>query len=230
MQIAKDVVGRTAPPRSSKNGELPGEQPSFVVYVIDDSEEVRSGLSALLQSVGYAVKTFETASGFLQKQLDDVPSCIISDIRLPGLSGMQLQEELAKRNDALPIIFMTGHGDIQMCAQAMKSGALEFLQKPLREQELLDATRAALEQHRVHLSLKARHSDLQHRYASLTGREREVVSWVITGRMNKQIAHEMKLSEVTVKVHRSKAMRALGARSVADLVRISQLLGVPATD
>ncbi len=197
-----------------------------VVCIVDDEVDVREGLGSLLRSVGHRVALFASAAEFLRQERQPVPSCIVLDVRLPGLSGLDFQAELARRAIDLPIIFITGHGDIPMTVRAMKAGAVEFLTKPVREQDLLDAVRVALERDRERLSREGRLSDLRGRLASLSPREREVVALVTIGRMNKQTAAEIGISEITVKVHRHNAMRKLGAKSLADLVRIADVLGI----
>jgi FixJ family two-component response regulator len=197
-----------------------------VVCVIDDDSDVRQGLSGLLGSVGLKVALFPTAAEFLQKKPSPAISCLIVDIRLPGLSGLEFQAELARRNLHIPIIFITGHGDIPMTVKAMKAGAIEFLTKPFREQDLLDAVRLALERDRTRRQTDQRLLELRARFASLSGREREVVALVTRGRMNKQVAAEIGISEITVKVHRHNAMKKLAAKSLADLVRIADLLEI----
>jgi RNA polymerase sigma factor (sigma-70 family) len=193
-----------------------------VVCVIDDDLDVREGLSDLLRSVGLEAAAFASAAEFLDKKPAPAATCLIVDIRLPGLSGLDFQAELARRNLHVPIIFITGHGDIPMTVKAMKAGAIEFLTKPFREQDLLDAVRAAVGCESDYNRL----SDLHSRLETLSAREREVVALVALGRMNKQVAAEIGISEMTVKVHRHRAMKKLGARSLADLVRIADLLNI----
>jgi RNA polymerase sigma factor (sigma-70 family) len=197
-----------------------------LIYVVDDHDTAREGLQALLESVGYTVKTFDSATALLKEPLAGTPSCIISDVRLPGPSGLQLQQELMDRGYRIPVIFITGYADVRMSVQAMKSGAIEFLVKPFREQELLDATRFALERDQARLGAEAQQQGLQRLFESLRDREREVLRLVIAGLLNKQIAHSLGLSEPTVKVYRHNLMRKLGARSVAELVRFGHSLGL----
>jgi FixJ family two-component response regulator len=197
-----------------------------IVFVIDDDASVRESLRSLFQSVGLQVEMFSSADAFLQGQHPDTACCLVLDVRLPGLSGLEFQNELAKTGIDLPIIFLTGHGDIPMSVQAMKAGAVEFLTKPCRDQELLDAVRSALERHRSSREDHRHVAALRTQYASLTAREKEVISLVTTGLLNKQIAAEMDISEVTVKMHRGNIMRKMKARSLADLVRMADLLGV----
>jgi FixJ family two-component response regulator len=200
------------------------EQP--VVFVIDDDASVRDAIADLLQSIGVEVKTFRSAQEFLQSKRPDVPGCIVLDVRLPGPSGLEFQRTLKKSNIHLPIIFISGHGDIPMSVRAMKSGAIEFLTKPLREQELLDAIQTGIERDRARRQEAKVVDELQERFDSLTPREREVLALVVTGRRNKQIAAQAKLSEMTVKVHRSQIMRKMRAKSLVDLVRMADALGV----
>jgi FixJ family two-component response regulator len=200
------------------------EQP--VVFVIDDDASVRDAIADLLQSIGVEVKTFRSAQEFLQSKRPDVPGCIVLDVRLPGASGLEFQRTLKKSNIHLPIIFISGHGDIPMSVRAMKSGAIEFLTKPLREQELLDAIQTGIERDRARRQEAKVVAELQERFDSLTPREREVLALVVTGRRNKQIAAQAKLSEMTVKVHRSQIMRKMRAKSLVDLVRMADALGV----
>lgn len=197
------------------------------VYLVDDNADVREALSELLASVGYRVKAFAAVSAFFQDRYADAPSCIVSDVRLPGLSGLDFQKELARRDIKVPIIFITGFGDIRMSVDAMKAGALEFLPKPVREQDLLDAVATALQQDRARLEQEANSRRSKERFASLSEREAEVLALVVEGLLNKQIAYQLKLSEVTVKAHRRHLMAKLGARSVADLVRLTLELNAP---
>jgi FixJ family two-component response regulator len=203
------------------------EQP--VVFVIDDDASVRGGLEDLLRSVGLAVESFGSAQEFLAGKRLDAPGCIVLDVRLPGASGLEFQRVLTESSIHLPIIFISGHGDIPMSVRAIKSGAIEFLTKPLKEQELLDAVHAGIERDRVRRQEAKLVAELRERFVSLTSREQEVFALVITGRPNKQIAYELKLSEMTVKVHRSQGMHKMGARSLVDLARMGDKLGVTAT-
>jgi FixJ family two-component response regulator len=197
-----------------------------VVFVIDDDASVRASLKSLFESVGFRVQLYGSADEFLQSERPDVPCCLVLDVRLPGLSGLEFQSELAKMGTELPIIFMTGHGDIPMTVQAMKAGAVEFLTKPCRDQELLDAVRLAIEGHRVRHKEEKHIAVLRTQFASLTAREKEVVGLVTAGLLNKQIAAKLHISEVTVKMHRGNIMRKMQARSLADLVRMADLLGI----
>jgi FixJ family two-component response regulator len=196
------------------------------VFVVDDDAGVRNALQTLLRSVGLHVSTFGSAADFLASQMPEGPSCLVLDVRLPGLSGLDFQAELAKAGIRLPIIFITGHGDIPMTVRAMKAGAVEFLAKPFRDQDLLDAVRLGLDRDRARRESDKAASGLQSAYRSLTTREQEVMPLVTSGRMNKQIAAEIGVSEITVKVHRGNVMRKMGAKSLADLVRMADLLGL----
>ncbi|SEC77083.1 Two-component response regulator, FixJ family, consists of REC and HTH domains [Rhizobiales bacterium GAS188] len=197
-----------------------------VVFIIDDDEPLRDGLKRLLRSVGLHAETFGSTLEFMRSPVPDVTSCLLLDVRLPGLSGLDFQTELAKADIRVPIIFMTGHGDIPMSVKAMKAGAVEFLTKPLREQDLLDAVRVALERDRKRRESEKSGSNLRALFASLTPREHEVLSLVTAGLMNKQIAAELGVSEIMVKVHRGNVMRKMGARSLADLVIMAEVLGM----
>lgn len=200
------------------------EQP--IVFVIDDDQSVREALQGLLRSVGLQVRAFASAREFLEAERPDAPSCLVLDVRLPGLSGLDFQRELASSDIAFPIIFISGHGDIPMSVRAIKAGAIEFLTKPFRDQDLLDAVQLGIERDRARRRDAAADDGLKERLATLTTREREVMALVVTGLMNKQIAAELDVSEVTVKVHRSNAMRKMGAKSLADLVRMADRLGL----
>ena len=200
-----------------------------IVYVIDDDHHVREGLSNLLRSVGLRVETFGTAHEFLRRKAADVACCLILDVRLPGLSGLDFQDELAKADRNIPIIFVTGHGDIPMTVKAMKAGAVEFLTKPFREQELLDAVRVALDRDRARGEHQKTVADLRARFDSLSPREQEVAALVTAGLMNKQSAARIGISEITVKVHRHNVMRKMGAKSLADLVRMADILQIRRT-
>jgi len=197
-----------------------------VVYVIDDDISMREGLKNLLRSVGLRVETFAAASDFLGKKLPDAAICLVVDVRLPGLSGLDCQAELAKANIDVPIIFITGHGDIAMTVKAMKAGAVEFLAKPFRDQDLLDAVKLALEKNAATRNSREMSAGVRLLYETLTPREQEVIALVTTGLMNKQVAAEMGVSEITVKVHRGNAMRKMKAGSLADLVRMADMLGI----
>jgi FixJ family two-component response regulator len=195
-----------------------------VVFVIDDSPSVRDALDSLIRSVHLNVQAFGSIEEFLQFKRPDAPGCIVLDVRLPGLSGLDFQREMAKSNIDLPIIFITGHGDVPMSVRAIKAGAIEFLTKPFRDQDLLDAIYLGIERDRSRRQASAVVAVLRGHFASLTARERQVMLQVASGRPNKQIAAELKLSEVTVKVHRRHVMRKMKARSLADLVRMADKL------
>ena len=196
------------------------------VYVVDDDVSVREALKNLLQSVGLKVETFGSADKFLSDKLATAPNCLILDVRLPGLSGLDLQRRLAQTNHEIPIVFITGHGDIPMSVRAIKAGAVEFLTKPFRDQDLLDAVRLAVERDREARRRETEMADLRQRYASLTTREQEVLQYVVRGIINKQIAAEIGISEPTVKLHRGRMMDKMGAESLADLIIWAQKLGV----
>jgi FixJ family two-component response regulator len=196
------------------------------VFVIDDDASVRDAIADLLRSVGLGVASFGSTQEFLESKRPDAPGCIVLDVRLPGSSGLEFQRTLNASNIHLPIIFISGHGDIPMSVRAMKSGAIEFLTKPLAEQELLDAVQTGIERDRVRRHEAKIVDALQARFDSLTPRERDVMALVITGRRNKQIAAQADLSEMTVKVHRSQIMRKMRAKSLVDLVRMADTLGV----
>ena len=197
-----------------------------IVYVVDDDELVRNALGNLFRSVGLRVELFGSAPEFLQSKLPDVASCLILDIRLPRLSGLDFQVDLAEAGIHIPIIFMTGHGDIPMTVRAMKAGAVDFLTKPFRDQDMLDAVAAAIERDRNSRNDAKILSDLKARFATLTAREREVMALVTAGLMNKQIAAEIGIAEITVKIHRGHIMRKMTAKSLADLVKMAQALGI----
>ncbi|PZV33989.1 response regulator transcription factor [Mesorhizobium kowhaii] len=199
-----------------------------VVYIIDDDVSVREGVGDLLRSVGLEVQTFASGQDFLDTKRADTPGCIILDVRLPGRSGLELQKILQNLSIHLPVIFISAHGDVPISVRAMKSGAIEFLTKPLREQELLDAVHAGIERDRARREEAKLIADLRTRYDSLTAREREIMHLVVTGSVNKQIAGQASLSEVTVKVHRGHVMQKMRAKSLVDLVRMADSLGVTA--
>jgi len=192
-----------------------------VVIVIDDDPDIRNALQGLLETVDLPTALFATASEFLASKRPQGPCCIVVDVRLPGLSGLDFQQELVRENNPIPVIFITGHGDIPMSVRAMKAGAVEFLTKPLRDQELLDAIQAALRRDRARLEDERKGADLRTRQESLTARERQVMALLVAGRVNKQIAAEIGISEVTVRLHRGQIVRKMRASSLADLIRIA---------
>jgi RNA polymerase sigma factor (sigma-70 family) len=198
-----------------------------IVFVVDDDPSVRSSLKFLLSTVGLQVESFASADAFLQKKAPDAASCLVLDVRLPGLSGLDFQRELAAKNTRIPIIFLTGHGDIPMSVRAMKAGAVEFLTKPFRDQDLLDAVRIALERDRARREQDKDVMILQQRFDSLTSREQEVISMVVSGMLNKQIADQLGTAESTVKVQRSRAIEKMHAESLVDLIRMIEKLKDP---
>ena len=199
---------------------------SPTVFVIDDDEDMRSALGNLFASVGHAVELFGSTAEFLDKAPADAPGCLVLDVRLPGMSGLDFQTKLLGTNAQIPIIFMTGHGDIPMSVRAMKAGAVDFLTKPFRDQDMLDAVGRAIETDRVRRSSQQATSGVRESFARLSPREREVMTLVTRGLMNKQVAYELGLSEITVKLYRGQAMRKMGATSLADLVRMASLLSL----
>ena len=198
-----------------------------IVFVVDDDPSVCRAIKRLVESVGLHVEMFGSAQEFLRSERPNVPSCLVLDIRLPGISGLDFQRDLADTNIHIPIIFITAHGDIPMTVRAMKAGAVEFLTKPFRDQDLLDAIHLALERDRAHRQREAEIAVLRDRLESLTPREREVLPWVVSGLLSKHIADAIGASEAAVKVHRSQLMRKMGASSLADLVRIAEKIGIP---
>ena len=214
------MIGRPTSPHNVASAEEP------IVFVIDDDASVREALRNLFRSVGFRVEVFGSASEFLQSQLPDVPSCLILDIRLPRVSGLDFQAELADAGIHIPIIFMTGHGDIPMSVRAMKAGAVDFLTKPFRDQDMLDAVTTAIERDRNSRNEAKILSSLQALFATLTPREQEVMALVTAGLMNKQIAVKIGVAEITVKIHRGHIMKKMAAKSLADLVRMAQTLGI----
>ena len=213
----------TERPKSSSQPSRAGES---IVFVVEDDASMRRALSNLFESVGLQVEMFGAASEMLQSKLPDVASCLVLDIRLPGLSGLEFQTELAKANIHIPIIFMTGHGDIQMTVRAMKEGAVDFLTKPFRDQDMLDAVVKAIERDRERRGADRIVRDLQTLFDTLSTRERQILALVSSGLMNKQIAAELGLAEITVKIHRGHLMKKMRARSLADLLRKAERLGV----
>jgi FixJ family two-component response regulator len=196
------------------------------VYVVDDDPSVRRALERLLRSADYDAKAFASAPEFLDFTCPDMPGCLILDIKMPGLSGLELQDRLSEKGNSLPIIFITGHGTVPASVRAFKAGAIDFLQKPFKEKELLDAVFRAIEKHRLlrreQKEIKALHARLE----TLTPREREVFSHIVSGLLNKQVAFELGITEKTIKVHRARVMQKMGAQSLADLVRFAQKLGI----
>jgi len=213
----------TETPKGSNGPEL---VPEPIVFIIDDDASVRRALMNLFQSVGLQVEAFGSAPELLQNRLPDVPSCLVLDIRLPGLSGLDLQTELAKAGIHIPIIFITGYGDIPMSVRAMKGGAIDFLTKPVRDQDLLDAVRAAIERDRKRREIEKSIADLRALFETLSSREREVLALVASGLMNKQVAAELGLAEITVKIYRGHIMKKMGAKSLADLIGMTKMLGI----
>jgi FixJ family two-component response regulator len=198
-----------------------------IVFVVDDDESVRQSLKNLIGSVGLKVQAFASAQEFLRSKLTDVPGCLVLDVRLPGLSGLDLQKRMVEAGMEMPIIFITGHGDIPMTVRAIKAGAVEFLTKPFRDQDLLDAIQQALERDRVAREQRGKIEELRSRFDSLTPREREVMGLVVAGLLNKQIAGELGTSETTIKIHRHQVMEKMGAGSLAELVRMADRLKGP---
>ena len=197
-----------------------------IVFVVDDDPSVRRSIERLIQSIGLEVQTFQSAREFLQRARPEGPACLVLDVRLPGLSGLDLQRELTNRGIQLPIIFITAHGDIPMTVRAMKGGAVEFLTKPFRTRHLLGAIRAAIERDRDTLKQRSEVAQLRNRYDLLTPREREVLAFLVVGLLNKQIAGELVTTERTIKFHRAHIMQKMRAESIADLVRMAQKLGL----
>jgi FixJ family two-component response regulator len=201
-------------------------EPNPIIFVIDDNSSVREALESLLRSVGLDVRSFASTQDFLRDDATDALGCLVLDVRLPGLSGLDFQRELSRSQRPLPVVFITGHGDIPMSVQAMKAGAVEFLTKPFRDQDLLDAIQLGLERARALRRDAASLSKLRQLFDDLTQREREIMALVVTGRPNKQIAADLEVSEITVKVHRGQVMRKMGAKSLPDLVRMADRLGI----
>jgi len=214
------MTDRPQPPREVASNEVP------IVFVVDDDDSMRRGLTNLFESVGLRVETFSSATELLQTRLPDVPSCLVLDIRLPGMSGLDFQETLEKAAVHVPIVFITGHGDIPMSVKAMKAGAADFLTKPFRQQEMLDAVTAAIDRDRKRRQNEKIVSNLRAHFETLTPRERDILALVSAGLMNKQIAAELGIAQITVKIHRGRVMKKMGARSLADLLRATQMLGI----
>jgi FixJ family two-component response regulator len=199
-----------------------------VVFVVDDDPSVRRAIKRLVESVGLRVEGFGSAREFLRSQRPDVPGCLVLDVRLPGISGLDFQRELREANIHIPIIFISAHGDIPMTVRAMRAGAVEFLTKPFRDQELLDAIQQGLERDLARRTQETEVAKLRERFESLTPRERELLPWIVSGLLNKQVADAIGASEATVKAHRSQLMRKMGASSMADLVRMTEKMGIAA--
>ena len=202
------------------------ESEPSVVFVVDDDASVREAMRNLFRSVGLKAEAFASAAEFLARRVEDIPSCLVLDVRLPGLSGLDFQAELAKANIQIPIIFVTGHGDIPMTVKAMKGGAVDFLTKPFRDQEMLDSVMIAIERDRKRREAEKATSALRANYESLSERERQVLALVVSGLMNKQIAAEIGIAEITAKTHRGRVMKKMAAKSLADLVRMAETLEV----
>jgi len=218
--MISETLSLSTPPRSSSANETP------VVYIVDDDESMRAALGGLLRSIGMRVEAFESPIQFLKFPKYDVPSCLILDVRLRGESGLTFQRDIAKTGLQIPILFITGHGDIEMSVRAMKAGALDFFPKPFRDQDMLDAVAHALKQDGERIARERSLAAVRTSYNSLTPREREVLGFVLAGLMNKQIASEMGLSEITVKIHRGQMMRKMESRSVAELVRKTETIHI----
>jgi len=210
--------------KDARSSVPPGEDP--IVFVVDDDPLTRGSLSSLFRSVGLGVKALSSATELLDNPFPSVPSCLVLDVRLPRLSGFDLQTELSRMGVKIPIIFITGHGDIPMSVKAMKAGAVDFLTKPFRDQEMLDAVTGALERDRERRTEEQSDSDMRARFETLTAREREIMALVTAGLMNKQVGGRVGISEMTVKIHRGHVMRKMGTRSLADLVLAAERLGI----
>ena len=200
------------------------ESETAVVHVIDDDPSLRAVLDSLFRSVGLACRTYESAREFLAAKTTDAPGCIVVDVRLPGMSGLDFQDHLAQQGVHLPIVMITGHGDIPMTVRAMKAGAVDFLSKPFRDQDMLDAVGAAIERDRHRRAAETDTAQIRRRYETLSARERQVMALVTAGKMNKQVAGDLGISEITVKIHRGAAMRKMGARTLIELVQMAEVL------
>ena len=198
--------------------------PPSIVYVIDDDPAVRRALDSLFRSVGLETRTYETATAFLEDECPSAPGCLVVDIRLPDMSGLDFQDRISSAGLQMPVILVTGHADIPMTVRGMKAGAVDFLTKPFRDQDMLDSVMAAIEKDRARIVSEGTIGDLKIRYATLSARERQVMDLVISGKMNKQVAGDLGLSEITVKIHRGSAMRKMQVRTLADLVRAAEML------
>lgn len=197
-----------------------------IVHIIDDDASLRGALDSLFRSTGQATQIYDSVAAFMDVPLPDAPGCLVLDVRMPGMSGLEFQQKLEELGVRLPVVFMTGHGDIPMSVRAMKAGAVDFLAKPFRDQEMLDAVAAALERDRAQRAEGGKLDSLKAAYATLSPRERQVMALVAAGKMNKQVAGDLSLSEITVKIHRGAAMRKMGAKTLADLVRMAEALDV----
>jgi len=215
------VIRHSSAPQAAESSK---EQP--LVVIVDDDAAVRDSLDSLFRSIGMQTRLFASPAELLKAELPDVPGCMILDVRLPGISGLDFQAQLTEHGIELPTVFMTGFGDIPMTVRAMKAGAVDFLSKPFREQDMLDSMSAAIERDRLRRSQALLRDDLLSEYEKLTPREREVMAHVVAGLMNKQVAGKIGLSEITVKIHRGNVMRKMGVRSLADLVRKAEALGI----
>ena len=229
LRLSRSAVWGCMVTQRSSSAKSVGSTDQPIVFVVDDDASMRQALARLLQSVQLRVEVFASPREFLQSERPNVPSCLVLDVRLPGLSGLDFQAELARADVRIPIVFITGHGDIPMSVRAMKAGAVDFLAKPFRDQDLLDAVTAAIQRDQKRREHENAMTDLRAHFSSLTPREREIMALVASGLMSKQIAAEVGLSEITVKVHRSHLMKKMGARSVADLVRMAEALEVTPT-
>ena len=210
--------------------KAPTQPAGPVVFVVEDDASVREALSSLIRSVGLRAEMFASAQEFLKHKRPDAPACLVLDVRLPGLSGLELQRQLADGDNAIPIIFITGHGDIPMSVRAMKAGAVEFLTKPFRDQDLLDAIQQSIERDRAALKMRAEIIELRARHDSLSPREREVMGLVVRGMLNKQIAADLGTTEITVKIQRGSVMKKMRATSAVELARMAQKLGIEAVE
>jgi len=226
MRLRWSLLRRTDPFQVPTLEDAPMTEATPMVFVVDDSASVRRALSRLLTSVGLRVEAFASAAQFLEHDLPDEPSCVVLDVRMPRMSGLDLQKEMAARGIDIPIVFITGHGDINMAVQAMKDGAVDFLPKPFDDQDLIDSIDRALSGHRLRRDEQAEIAEIQARADRLTPRERQVLELVITGLLNKQVAHELGTSEKTIKVHRGRVMEKMEAESLAELVRLAGRLGI----
>ena len=206
------------------------EDSEQTVFVVDDDESMQAALTYLFQSMNLRVEVFSAATAFLKSKHPNIASCLVLDVRLPGVNGLEFQDLLAKAGIHIPIVFITGHGDIPMSVKAMRAGAIDFLPKPFRDQDMLDAVMRAFDQDRKRRDEEKAVSQLRHLFESLTRREREVLPLVISGLMNKQIAYRLEISEITVKIHRGQVMKKMEARSLADLVRMAEMLGIKRTN